>query len=469
MPSPRPRALFVVLLALTAACGEPRSRSLDPVSVDSGGPVDARRAEAGGTGMGGEAGGGGSGGSGYEPDSSAPGTGGIAGTADAAPQPQPDGPPPVAADSGAIASPDAPPAPPDAAPPPTCMNACQLTETRCQDGRQQACEATPSGCTRWAASQSCPPPQSCPTNARQCACPTQDACPIEGTRRCAQNGLQTCSRDGACLRWGSPAPCEFGCDPATNSCRPCRNGCPDVGRTSCGTRGVRECVLQSNGCTDWGPERACPSTCREGGSGASCCGDGMVGGDERCDPGSSASTDLGACTPECSGFYEKKFIRHTGTDFYPGNLGGPAGADQICRSKFGAGYKALLVGGARRATVSPNRGDGQMDWVIRKYTHYFNEGNVLVWRTDSTALLGVRDGQRVNLFADVFGNDRTYPWGAYESDWTTIQDSPATFRGNCQGWTTSSQDAWGNFPIRDLQVGASEPCSSAMPLLCVEQ
>jgi hypothetical protein len=234
---------------------------------------------------------------------------------------------------------------------------------------------------------------------------------------------------------------------------------------------VRECLVQPSGCTDWGPERPCPSTCRESGSSATCCGDGAVTGDERCDPGASRGTNLGDCNPECSGFYEKKFLRHTGSVESPGNLGGPAGADQICRVQFGNAYKALLVGGGRRATMTPLRGDGQTDWVIKKYTHYFTENNVLIWRTDSTALLGVRDGQRVNLFADAFPQDENhaYPWGGYDSSWMTIQDSTPEFRGTCQGWTTSSSDAWGNFPLPDLRFGASEPCGSLQPLLCVEQ
>ncbi len=55
--------------------------------------------------------------------------------------------------------------------------------------------------------------------------------------------------------------------------------------------------------------------------------------------------------------------------------------------------KALLVGATRRATVAPFAGDQQLDWVIRKYTYYYNSNNQLLWRTDGIALLGVRDGQ----------------------------------------------------------------------------
>jgi hypothetical protein len=301
-------------------------------------------------------------------------------------------------------------------------------------------------------------------------CPSANRCPAEGARQCGAGGLQTCQRNGECLVWGSPTSCEFGCDPGTSACRSCVNSC-DLGSTSCGTRGVRECITQVNGCTNWGLERACPSTCRQSGSSASCCGDGVVGGSERCDAGVSGNTGLGACNPECSGFYEKKFIRYTIGDQFPGSLGGPVGADQLCRSRFGNGYKALLVGGGRRATVTPLRGDGQTDWVIKKYTHYYNDGDQLLWITDSAALLGVRDGMRLNIFADAFPIDRQYPWGGYDSGWKTEPDpsGPSDFSGTCMGWTVSTDEAQGTFPFRDLTRAATEPCSSGQPLLCAEQ
>ena len=54
--------------------------------------------------------------------------------------------------------------------------------------------------------------------------------------------------------------------------------------------------------------------------------------------------DLGACNPECIGFYEKEYIRET-QGLCSGAIGGPAGADLICRTELGQQWKALLVGG----------------------------------------------------------------------------------------------------------------------------
>lgn len=77
-------------------------------------------------------------------------------------------------------------------------------------------------------------------------------------------------------------------------------------------------------------------------------------------------------------------------DVHGSNLGGIGGADSICAGDFGTGWKALLVGTSRRASVTPFVGDGQLDWVLRPNTYYFNEREQLVWQTDASALLGVR-------------------------------------------------------------------------------
>ena len=157
---------------------------------------------------------------------------------------------------------------------------------------------------------------------------------------------------------------------------------------------------------------------------------------------------------------------------FQGSLGGPAGADVLCQSEFGSGWKALLVGGGRRATITPNKGDGATDWVIAKYTHYFNELNQLTWRTDGVALLGVRDGKRLPVYADAYHPDFAYPWGGYSADWTTLPEVTGdgeTHSGTCVGWTSAAYEAKGTFPFANLNPAAAEPCNHAQPLLCVQQ
>jgi hypothetical protein len=196
------------------------------------------------------------------------------------------------------------------------------------------------------------------------------------------------------------------------------------------------------------------------------CGDGIINGSEVCDSGGSGSTDLGACNPECTGYYEKKYGRVT-ANWYPTDLGGIAGADAKCQAEFGSGWKALLVGGTRIATRTPFVGDGQ-DWVIKKYTHYYNTQNQLAWRTDAIPLLGVRNGARLNLYATFFDDGGIYPWAGWDVDWTTLRDSGN--KGTCNGWTNSNSSyGWGSFVTSDLMTTASETCGSSGGILCVQQ
>ena len=232
-----------------------------------------------------------------------------------------------------------------------------------------------------------------------------------------------------------------------------------------GTRDPQEqCDLGSGNLPNPYGQGTCSTLCRNGGY----CGDGSTNGPEACDNGGSGSTDLGACNPICTGYYEKKLIRRTNS-FYSTNLGGPSGADAICQAEFGSAWKALIVGGSRRATVTPLAGDGQQDWVIQKYTHYYNYLDQFIWRTDDLALLGVRNGQRLTIYANPFDLSGSYPWTGWENDWTTVAEDPNISRGTCLGWT-SVDPAWrASFCMPDLTHGATELCGGSSFILCVQQ
>ena len=124
-------------------------------------------------------------------------------------------------------------------------------------------------------------------------------------------------------------------------------------------------------------------------------------------------------------------------------------------------------GRRRRATTTPFLGDNAQDWVIRKYTHYYSYfTGTLLWRTDAVPLLGVRNGSRVNVYADAFkaGN---YPWSGWQADWTTFPDATPN-QGTCAGWTATSA-GYASFAFADLMPAASELCESPSFILCVEQ
>lgn len=276
------------------------------------------------------------------------------------------------------------------------------------------------------------------------------------TRIVCGDGIQ--SPGEACDRGAMNAANAYGPDQCTDRCSKAPH-CGD-GRKD----GPEQCDLGDRNVANGYGAGVCTTECKT----ASVCGDGIRQGAEKCDEGNTGSTALGACDPECSGFYEKKRILGTAMQ-YPGDLGGIKGADQRCQTAFtdrGGTWKALIVGGDRRATKTPLKADGQLDWVIRKYRHYYNEIDELLWRTDEVPLLGVREGKRVSIYAKAFFDYR-YPWSGYDTDWTTVVGDP--HGGHSFAWTSADRASYGTFPTDDLSKAAGEPCDREMPLLCVEQ
>lgn len=336
-----------------------------------------------------------------------------------------------------------------------------------------------------------PSPPSCTDGAEGCACIAGGTC--SGDLVCTTDVCRKRSCGNAQMEAGEE--CDDGNQSNTDSCR---NDCKAA---VCGDKfvhtGVELCddgnAVNTDTCT-----MACkPPTCGDGfmqdkeecddgnsvdadACTTACklpkCGDGFVQAGEGCDDGPNFKVELDACAPDCSWRYEKKYIYPSSTffgggsgGFYKGNLGGPAGADAICQglatnARLLSTYKALIVGGNRRAALTPFNSDQAQDWVIRKYTFYYNWKKELAWRTDNTRLLGVRNGAQQNLLAEITDG---YPWGGWVDGWVTQPD--ATSNGTCKGWTSSSESDWGTFPLPSLLKGAGEPCSYQMPILCVEQ
>lgn len=161
--------------------------------------------------------------------------------------------------------------------------------------------------------------------------------------------------------------------------------------------------------------------------------------------------------------YQQKRIDLTEKRYVPS---GVSGADEACQTEFGADggtWKALIVGGGRIATLAPYRGTGRADWVIGKFTEYYNRSGRLIWTTEDIPLLGVRDGGRVDLAYPAFADEYGYPWAGYEEDWTTDSEQ------NCDGWSSRSQSGGGFAYSSLLPTGALELCSSAQRYVCVEQ
>jgi hypothetical protein len=152
--------------------------------------------------------------------------------------------------------------------------------------------------------------------------------------------------------------------------------------------GDEEC---DNG-SDNGTGRLCLPTCH-----FNVCGDGDDGPGEACDDGLANAASVGRCAPDCSRRVAKKQIRRSAAV-----TSGDLGPDPIAYldGHCPAGYAALFADGFRRqATRDPLEGDDAIDWVLQPYTAYVTRDGELVWITDETPLLGVRDGEAQAVLA----------------------------------------------------------------------
>ena len=232
--------------------------------------------------------------------------------------------------------------------PDTEIGACQRGTQECANGTFGAC----SGAT-FAGARNC-------ASAQDNDCDGRPDNTLDNVCTCALNSTEACNAhpglDGIGECRAGQRRCEVGAGNASSSFGECLGSVGAQERDSCGTKG----------------------------NDANC--DGIPNGG--CNCGTLATTGNETC----------RTVRRS-LDIHGSDLGGIAGADSICVGDFGAGWKALLVGSTRRATITPFVGDGQLDWVIAPDTYYFNEAGQLVWHTDASALLGVTAGRQQPLLA----------------------------------------------------------------------
>jgi hypothetical protein len=146
-----------------------------------------------------------------------------------------------------------------------CSNPCSpIGRTECTTGGVRSCVMLPNGCAVWGTAEACPMPQTCPVGETKCSCPTGgNACSKEGDKKCGSNGVQTCSRAGACFAWSQPESCMSPQTCAGNApnarCEcPKANACTTEGEPKCGSGGgVQTCTKDGAGCLTWSAEKAC--------------------------------------------------------------------------------------------------------------------------------------------------------------------------------------------------------------------
>ncbi|MCB1323987.1 MAG: DUF1554 domain-containing protein [Spirochaetales bacterium] len=159
-----------------------------------------------------------------------------------------------------------------------------------------------------------------------------------------------------------------------------------------------------------------------------------------------------------------------------GFMSGIANGDGICQTDANTNglsgtYKAMIangVGTLRRASLSANTGDGQLDWVLRANTVYYrSDGSTIISTTGSNALLSVPLQNSISSGAGQY-------WSGMNADWTTGVDSCAD--SGAEGWTFVGAGA-GNGDVGDVSATStaairttSVACSTGgLFLVCVEQ
>ena len=148
-----------------------------------------------------------------------------------------------------------------------------------------------------------------------------------------------------------------------------------------------------------------------------------------------------------------------------GNLGGVAGADNLCSTKptRPAGVvaaKAMIAAATRTACSVANCGAGnnQVDWALRANQHYVREDGGYVFLTDANGIFTAYPGE------NDLGTQLNF-WDGLNANWTT--------RGpNCDDWTSTEGSGAVGFDVvlNDAWLtGGGLPCSTFRPFVCAEQ
>ena len=166
---------------------------------------------------------------------------------------------------------------------------------------------------------------------------------------------------------------------------------------------------------------------------------------------------------------------------YNGNLGGISGADQKCANDAnnpndGATFKALVVGGTRRACSNSYCSSGYeaQNWVLKANTEYIN-------MSDSSTFVTTNANAVVEY--PVFVNDEGKENKALDKVWTGLSSMGGGFVDSVKDWTTASDNCsnwtnenalggiYGESFSNDYSAfsSMSDFCSGLNKLYCVEQ
>lgn len=159
---------------------------------------------------------------------------------------------------------------------------------------------------------------------------------------------------------------------------------------------------------------------------------------------------------------DKRIFLTSGT--FNGALFGAAGADTLCSidSNYpGSGtFKAMLTQGTvRRASVSANAGDSQVDWVLKPNYEYITTGGNPLFNSNANSLFVF------GTLTNVLGSGNV--WTGLNANWTNAAQ-------HCSNWTSSSNGVSGNTGDSSALNSSfnsfgTDTCDTLKHLYCVEQ
>ncbi|HQI18577.1 MAG TPA: DUF1554 domain-containing protein [Leptospiraceae bacterium] len=181
----------------------------------------------------------------------------------------------------------------------------------------------------------------------------------------------------------------------------------------------------------------------------------------------SSSATSAAAVPSCASNAFCYTFRTNG--LASANLGGISGADATCNSDVNkpagatGSFKAFLVDpqtNLRRASVTANLGDGQIDWVLRPSKQYR--------RSDGITILGTTGSN--SLFTFALTNSFVSSAGGH---WTGLASTWVYDACHCTGWTStagSGRDGADNSTSTTAIFNNATLCNTSGPtIICIEQ
>ncbi|TGK79139.1 DUF1554 domain-containing protein [Leptospira noumeaensis] len=160
----------------------------------------------------------------------------------------------------------------------------------------------------------------------------------------------------------------------------------------------------------------------------------------------------------------KIFLSNSG---YPPNPGSAVNFDTSCSTDAnypGTGtYKAMVVDGVtRRASLSANIGDGQIDWIFAPNRTYYQTAGT-IGTTSSGGLF-------ISTLTNTFSVNSKY-WTGLNTNWTTNVSNTCNLWTSNLGTYNGVMGQGNSTVIADITAGwTPDPCNlSNQQLICVEQ